>query len=400
MVTVNPHFQKLKSGYLFPKIEQRKKELKGSTLELIDLGIGDITTPLLPAASKAFLEAINEMSEKPIGYGPSQGYAFLRDAIVQTDYKNLKITSDEIFVSNGAKCDAAHLLELFCNSSIVALCDPSYPVYVDSAVIAGKTGEYNQLGRYENILYIPLVKENSFMPMPPKKRADIVYLCSPNNPTGVALTRDVLKKWIEYAKINQTILIYDGAYEAFITQDCPHSIYEIEGAKDVAIEIRSYSKTAGFTGLRCSYTVIPKQLKAKQNKKITSLHPLWKRRHDTKFGGVSYPTQKAATALYTELGQKEVLEQVKIYQNQTKVLREGLIKLGYTVYGGIDAPYLWVKTPVGYDSWSYFDYLLKKLQIVSIPGQGFGMAGEGYIRLSAFTPMKTIKNALNRFALL
>lgn len=400
MVTINPHFQKLKSGYLFPKIEQKKRELKNSSLEIIDLGIGDITKPLLPVVAESYMRAVREMSEKPIGYGPSQGYSFLRDAIVKNDYKNLTIDAEEVFVSNGAKCDCAHLLELFSKDSIVALCDPAYPVYVDSTVIAGKTGNCDHVGRYENVLYLPLNEENGFMPKPPEKRADIVYLCSPNNPTGVAITREVLKDWVDYAKKNNTILIYDGAYEAFITDDCPHSIYEIEGAKDVAIEIRSFSKTAGFTGLRCSYTVIPKDLFAKHDDTKVSLHSLWTRRHNTKFGGVSYLTQKAAASLYTERGQRELQERIAIYKEQTKTLREGLKKIGHMVYGGVNAPYLWVKTPDEYNSWSYFDHLLEKLQIISIPGEGFGMAGEGYIRLSAFAPMKTIENALARFALL
>lgn len=377
----------------------KKKELKelNSSIDLIDLGVGDITQPLLPVVYYAFSLAIDEMREKPIGYGPSQGYLFLREDIQRVDYKDLNIELDEIFVSNGAKCDCAHLLEIFSKNSIVALCDPSYPVYVDSTVMSGKTGFSNDEGKYEKIVYLNLLEEEGFMPLPPKEHCDIVYLCSPNNPTGVALTKEVLQKWVDYAKENETIILYDGAYEAFISQDRPHSIYEIEGAKEVAIEIRSYSKTAGFTGLRCSYTVIPKEVKAKYKDKKVSLHSLWKRRHDTKFGGVNYLTQKAASSLYTEEGQKQLKERINLYQNQTSVLKKGLEEMGYTIYGGVDAPYLWMKTPKAYDSWGYFDYLLEKIYLISIPGRGFGLCGEGFVRLSAFATLETIENALTRF---
>lgn len=377
----------------------KKKELKelNSSIDLIDLGVGDITQPLLPVVYYAFSLAIDEMREKPIGYGPSQGYLFLREDIQRVDYKDLNIELDEIFVSNGAKCDCAHLLEIFSKNSIVALCDPSYPVYVDSTVMSGKTGFSNDEGKYEKIVYLNLLEEEGFMPLPPKEHCDIVYLCSPNNPTGVALTKEVLQKWVDYAKENETIILYDGAYEAFISQDRPHSIYEIEGAKEVAIEIRSYSKTAGFTGLRCSYTVIPKEVKAKYKDKKVSLHSLWKRRHDTKFGGVNYLTQKAASSLYTEEGQKQLKERINLYQNQTSVLKKGLEEMGYTIYGGVDAPYLWMKTPKAYDSWGYFDYLLEKIYLISIPVRGFGLCGEGFVRLSAFATLETIENALTRF---
>lgn len=399
MVTINPHFQKLKSGYLFPKIEQKKQALKeqNSSIDLIDLGVGDITQPLLPVVYEAFSKAINEMKEKPIGYGPSQGYLFLREAIAKVDYKDLNIELDEIFVSNGAKCDCAHLLEIFSKNTIVALCDPSYPVYVDSTVMSGKTGFSNEEGKYKKVVYLNLLEEDGFMPRPPNEHCDLIYLCSPNNPTGVAITREALTEWVRYAKENESIIIYDGAYEAYITQDRPHSIYEIEGAKDVAIEIRSYSKTAGFTGLRCSYTVIPKSLKAKYKDIKVSIHSLWKRRHDTKFGGVNYLTQKAAAALYTEKGQEELKARIALYQKQTSALRNGLEKLGYKIYGGIDAPYLWMKTPEEHDSWTYFDYLLEKLHLISIPGRGFGPSGEGYVRLSAYAPITTIEKALTRF---
>jgi len=399
MVHINPDFQKLKSSYLFPRIEEKKRALlaENKEIDLINLGIGDITKPMLGAVYEAFQEAIDEMKKKPIGYGPSQGYEFLREKICEIDYENLDIEPEEIFVSNGAKCDSAHLLEIFSKETTVALCDPAYPVYVDSTVMSGRTGDADEFGHYANILYLPLKEEEGFMPCPPEEKCDLVYLCSPNNPTGVALTKEVLEKWVAYAKKHGAIILYDGAYEAFISQDRPKSIYEIEGAKDVAIEIRSYSKTAGFTGLRCSYTVIPKRLKAQYRDKDVSVHTLWKRRHDTKFNGVNYLTQKAASSLYTPRGQKELKERIIEYQEQSNLLREGLENLGYTVYGGIDAPYLWVKTPDGFSSWEYFEYLLEHLQIVSIPGRGFGVSGEGFIRLSAFASLDIINRAIERF---
>lgn len=399
MVHINSDFQKLKSSYLFPRIEEKKRALlkENKEIDLIDLGIGDITKPMLPIVYEAFQEAIDEMKSKPIGYGPSQGYAFLREKICEIDYRDLGIEPDEVFVSNGAKSDSAHLLEIFSKESVVALCDPSYPVYVDSTVMSGRTGDIDEQGHYANIVYLPLSEEDGFMPTPPKEKFDLVYLCSPNNPTGVALTKENLEKWVAYAKENESIILYDGAYEAFISQDRPKSIYEIPGAKDVAIEIRSYSKTAGFTGIRCSYSVIPKQLKARYKNTLIPLHTLWKRRHDTKFNGVNYLTQKAAFSLYTPKGQQELKQRISEYQNQASTLRKGLIDLGYTVYGGIDAPYLWVKTPDNFLSWEYFEYLLDKLHVICIPGRGFGVYGEGFVRLSAFASLDIINHAIERF---
>lgn len=398
MVDINHHYQKLKPAYFFRNIEQKKNELllQYPNAKLINLGIGDITKPLIPTAAKALAQATEEMTKVPIGYGSSQGYGFLREKIASFDYKNLSINPDEIFVSDGAKPDCANILEIFCNQSIVALCDPSYPVYVDSTIMAGKTGFITEEGRYPNILYLPCIEENGFLPIPPHEKSDLIYLCSPNNPTGVALTKEILQDWVRYAKKHKAIIIYDGAYEAFITQDRPKSIFEIDGAKEVALEIRSFSKTAGFTGLRCSYTVIPKELKAFHGQEQMSVHDLWKRRHETKFGGVPYPIQRAAEAIYSPQGQKELQEVLVSYKTQSLFLYKGLKNLGFVVYGGVDAPYVWCKIPKGFTSWDYFDYLLQKAHLITIPGSGFGIEGEGFIRLAAFAHQPIIDEALIR----
>jgi len=397
MTKLNHHFQKLSGNYLFPEIEKRVAALKMKhpNAPLINLGVGDVTTPLSPSVITALTAASKEMGVRETfrGYGPSEGYLFLREAIAKHDYKN--ISPDEIFISDGANTDIGNLQEIFSLDNKVAIPDPTYPVYVETNVMAGRTRPLLKTGRYGGITYLPCNEENGFQPQPPNVHVDIVYLCSPNNPTGVAMDRELLTRWVKYAKEHEAVIIYDGAYEAFITTDAPRSIYEIPGAKEVAIEVRSFSKSAGFTGLRCSYTVVPFDLKVRDAGAIHSLNALWKRRVDTKTNGVSYPIQKAAAALYTPEGQKEMREMVRTYGERAKMLLEGLKKLGYTVFGGIDSPYVWCKTPPKITSWEFFDFLLENANIVSIPGLGFGLEGDGYIRFSAFA--EPIGESLNRF---
>ncbi len=397
MAKLNHHYQKLAGNYLFPEIDKRvealkKKEPKAS---LLNLGVGDVTAPLSPTVIAALIAASKEMGDLKTfrGYGPSEGYLFLREAIAKNDYTD--ISPDEIFISDGANTDIANLQEIFSIDNRIAIPDPSYPVYVDTNVMAGRTRSLLKTGRYGGIVYLPCIAENGFQPQPPNVHADLIYLCSPNNPTGIAMDRELLARWIKYAKEHEAVLLFDGAYEAFITSGAPRSIYEIEGAKEVAIEVRSFSKSAGFTGLRCSYTVIPHQLKVRDAGALRSLHSLWKRRVDTKSNGVSYPVQKAAAALYTPEGQKEMQELVRTYNERAKVLLEGLKRLGYTVYGGIDSPYIWCKTPPKVTSWEFFDFLLENAHIISIPGLGFGKEGDGYVRFSAFAA--SIAESLFRF---
>lgn len=395
MAKLNHHYQKLSPNYLFPEIERRILAFreKFPTAPLLHLGVGDITQPLLPSAAAALLEASQEMGQTAYGYGPSAGYPFLREAIAAHDYKN--ISPDEIFISNGAKCDIGNLHELFDADNRVALPDPTYPVYLDTTIMAGRTRLPLKSGHYGGITYLPCTEENQFQPQPPSSHADLIYLCSPNNPTGVAMEKPLLQRWVDYAREHEAIIFFDGAYEAYIqSENCPRSIYEIEGAKEVAIEIRSFSKTAGFTGLRCSYTVIPHSLKVRDAGKLHSLHALWKRRHDTKFNGVPYPVQKAAAALYTPTGKGEVEQAIQETQTRSRQILDGLKALGCTVYGGIDAPYLWWKTPTS--SWDFFDHLLVSAHLVSTPGRGFGLKGEGFVRLSAFADRATIETALSR----
>ncbi len=369
MVLANPHFQKLPSQYLFPRIAKEAALLKEKKPEsrIINLGTGDIKEPLVPSIVTALCDAALEMGETKSfkGYGPSQGYFFLQELIALHDYPFLHIHPDEIFISDGAKCDSANIQDILDPKSLVALADPSYPVYVDASLMTGK-----------KIVFLPCTEENGFCPKPPNRHVDLIYLASPNNPTGVAMTKEALEPWIYYAKRESAILIFDAAYEAFITGSCPHSIYEIEGAREVAIEIRSYSKSAGFTGLRCSYMVIPKTL-------ILPLHPLWMRRTDTKFNGVSYIIQKAAAATYSEQGKKELSAQINRYQANTATFRTYLNQLGLTTFGGIDAPYIWCKTPPNFSSWQFFELLLHQAHILTTPGAGFGPCGEGYVRFFA-----------------
>lgn len=401
MVKLNHHYQKLNTAYLFTEIEKRVAATaqEKPSLPLIHLGIGDFTSPLFPSVVSALSQASKEMGHQKSfrGYGPCEGYLFLRQAIGENDYENLQISPDEIFISDGANCDIANLQEIFAVENKVAIPDPTYPVYLETNVMAGRTRHLLKTGMYGGISYLPCTEENNFQPLPPMGHVDLIYLCSPNNPTGVGMTRSVLQKWVDYAKEHEAIILFDGAYEAYIqSPDVPHSIYEIKGAKEVAIEVRSFSKSAGFTGLRCSYTVVPHQLKVRDAGKMHALHALWKRRHDTKFNGVAYPVQKAAAALYTPAGKKELKESVLSIIKRTQLLREGLQKLKFSVYGGVDAPYIWCKTPESMDSWTFFDHLLHHAKITVVPGQGFGPSGEGYVRFSCFANPKAMAEGLAR----
>ncbi|EMO51811.1 LL-diaminopimelate aminotransferase [Leptospira noguchii] len=404
MANINENYLKLKAGYLFPEISKRVKTYseKNSSAKIIRLGIGDVTLPIVPSVVNAMVEASKEMgsSEGFHGYGPEQGYSFLLKSIADHDYGSLgiKIDESEIFVSDGSKCDCGNIQEIFSTDSKIAVADPVYPVYVDTNVMAGRTGEIGSDGRYSNLIYMPATKENGFQPEIPKEKADIVYLCYPNNPTGTVTTKESLKAWVEYAKKNNSIILYDSAYEAFISEPgVPRSIYEIEGAKEVAIEFRSFSKTAGFTGLRCAYIVIPKELKGRtRSGEEVSVNSLWSRRHTTKFNGVSYVTQKGAEACYSPQGKKEIQTSIAYYMANASKIRDGLKKAGYEVFGGVNAPYIWLKTSDNLSSWDFFDRLLNKAQVVGTPGSGFGPAGEGYFRLSAFGKKEDVEEAITR----
>ena len=335
------------------------------------------------------------------GYGPEQGYEFLRKAIVEKDYKKrgVDLELDEIFVSDGAKCDCGNIVDIFAQDNKVAITDPVYPVYLDTNVMSGRSGEYDEnSGTYKNIVYLPVTAENNFMPELPKEKVDMIYLCFPNNPTGTVLPKEELKKWIDYAKQNNSIILYDAAYEAFITEeDIPHSIYEIEGAKEVAIEFKSFSKTAGFTGVRCAYVVIPKEVKGyTKDGKTVDLNQLWNRRTCTKFNGTSYIVQRAAEATFTEEGQRQIEENINYYRENAKIIKEGLEEAGFTVYGGVNSPYIWLKVPEGMTSWEFFDKLLEEVNIVGTPGSGFGPHGEGYFRLTAFGTRENTQEAIER----
>ncbi|EQA47199.1 LL-diaminopimelate aminotransferase [Leptospira broomii serovar Hurstbridge str. 5399] len=408
MANINENYLKLKAGYLFPEIGRRVKAYseKNPSAKIIRLGIGDVTLPLAPSVVDALVKSSQEMgtSQGFHGYGPEQGYSFLLKAIAENDYASLGVTLDEseIFVSDGSKCDCGNIQEIFSADAKIAIGDPVYPVYVDTNVMAGRTGEAGPDGRYANLIYMPATKENGFQPEFPKERPDLIYLCFPNNPTGTVASKEALKGWVDFAKKNRSIILYDSAYEAFISEPgIPRSIYEIEGAREVAIEFRSFSKTAGFTGLRCAYIVIPKELKGKtRDGQEISIASLWSRRHTTKFNGVSYVTQKAAEAIYSTQGKKEIRENIAYYMENAKAIREGLQNVGYDVFGGINAPYIWLKTPDHLSSWDFFDRLLDKAQVVGTPGSGFGPAGEGYFRLSAFGKKEDVVEAIRRISAL
>ena len=404
MARINENYLKLKAGYLFPEIARRVNQFCESNpdADIIKMGIGDVTQPLPPTIIKAMHDAIDEMGKVETfrGYGPEQGYGFLREAIAKNDYQDLgvNVSADEIFVSDGSKCDTGNLLDIFGHDNRIAVLDPVYPVYVDTNVMAGHTGEADENGRYEKLVYMPVTAENGFEPELPSEAVDLIYLCYPNNPTGVVASHETLAKWVAYAKENDAIILYDAAYAAFVSDpSVPRSIFEIEGAREVAIEFRSFSKNAGFTGIRCAFMVIPKELNGTTSDGTQqAIHPLWSRRHSTKFNGVSYPVQRGAEAAYSEQGKAEIAGLIELYMNNAKVLKDGLEAAGFDVYGGVNAPYVWIKTPGNMTSWEFFDELLEKSHIVGTPGSGFGSAGEGYFRLSAFSTLENTKTAVER----
>ena len=406
MARINDHYQKLAAGYLFPEIGRRVQAYTEAhpDSDVIRLGIGDVTRPLPPAVIEAFHSGVDEMAsvETFRGYGPEQGHLFLRELIAENDYaaKGVQVDPEEVFVSDGAKCDCGNIQEIFSPDCKVAVADPVYPVYIDTNVMAGRSGPADTSGCYEGILYMPCTQENGFQPDIPTEPVDLVYLCSPNNPTGTVATHQQLKSWVDYAKNSGAIILFDAAYESYITDpELPRSIYEIEGARDVAIEFRSFSKTAGFTGTRCAFIVVPRELKGRNSSgEEVSIHQLWSRRHSTKFNGVSYPVQCAAAAVYTPEGKTQVQELIDFYMENARIIREGLIRSGYTVFGGIHSPYSWLKVPGGMKSWEFFDHLLDKAQIVGTPGSGFGPAGEGYFRLSAFGERDRVEEAIARIS--
>jgi LL-diaminopimelate aminotransferase len=407
MATVNENFLKLQAGYLFPEIGKRRRAflLQHPEAKIISMGIGDVTQPLAPAVIEAMHKAVDEMARKETFHGYDDdgvGYKFLREAIRENDYqaRGVAIDLDEIFISDGAKSDTANTQELFSLDSIFAVADPVYPVYVDTNVMAGRTGSITEHGMYPKVIYMPATAENNFVPMPLTEKADIIYLCFPNNPTGAVATKEQLAQWVDYARKNNSIILFDAAYEAFISDPAiPHSIYEIPGAKEVAIEFRSFSKTAGFTGVRCAFSVIPKELRAySKSGRPAALNPLWNRRMCTKFNGVSYVTQSAAAAIYTPEGKKQVRNTIELYMNNARLIRETLIQLGYQTHGGVNAPYIWIKTPNGIGSWEFFDLLLTKANLITTPGSGFGPSGEGYVRLTAFGEPSNVQEALDRIS--
>ena len=405
MININENFLNLQDSYLFSTIAKKVAEFSkvNPDKKIIKLGIGDVTRPIVPAVIEAMHKAVDEMAEQNSfkGYGPEQGYEFLREKISENDYKKrgIDIEIDEIFVSDGAKCDCGNIVDIFGIDNKIAITDPVYPVYLDTNVMSGRSGKYDEkTGKYENIVYMPATAENNFVPELPKEKVDIIYLCFPNNPTGTTLPKEELKKWVEYAKENSAIILYDSAYEAFISDEkVPHSIYEIEGAKDVDIEFRSFSKTAGFTGVRCAYAVVPKNLYGftKDGEKV-SINKLWNRRQCTKFNGVSYVVQKGAEAVYSKEGQEQIKENISYYMENARIIREGLEKAGFTVFGGKNAPYIWLKVPEGLSSWEFFDKLLTEANVVGTPGVGFGPRGEGYFRLTAFGTKENTIEAMDR----
>ena len=400
MYTINEHYLKLQGSYLFSTIAKKVSEYQKEypQAEVIRLGIGDVTQPLVPAIIEALHNAVEEMgtTEGFHGYGPEQGYEFLRECIAREDYQNrgCPISAEEIFISDGAKQDVGNIQEIFGLGNRVAVCDPVYPVYVDTNVMAGRTGEFNvRTGGYEGLIYLKCLEENGFSPRLPGEKPDLIYLCFPNNPTGMAITRTALQEWVDYANQNGSVILYDAAYEAYITEEgIPHSIYECEGARRCAIEFHSFSKNAGFTGLRLGYTVIPRELSCNG----VSLHELWNRRHGTKYNGAPYLVQRAGEAVYSSEGKAQLKEQVAYYMENARLIREGLKAAGFTVYGGVNAPYIWLKVPERMSSWEFFDDLLKKAQVVGTPGVGFGQGGEGFFRLTAFGTRENTLKALER----
>lgn len=404
MATINDNYLKLPGSYLFAEIGRRVAAFKEANpdADIIRLGIGDVTQPLPAACITAMHKAVDELSHAETfrGYGPEQGYSFLIDAIIENNYskRGIHIDSDEIFVSDGSKSDCGNIQEIFGLDNKVAITDPVYPVYLDTNVMAGRTGTLQTDGHFDGVTYLPCDASNNFAPELPSEHVDMIYLCCPNNPTGTTLSRTELKKWVDYARKNHSVILFDAAYAAYITEDdVPRSIYEIEGAKDVAIEFRSFSKTAGFTGTRCGYTVIPKTVKGRAaDGTLVEFNKLWNRRHTTKFNGTAYIVQRGAAAIYTPEGQQQVKELVGYYMENARIIRDGLESAGITAYGGVNAPYIWLKTPTGMSSWEFFDKLLEEVNIVGTPGAGFGPCGEGYFRLTAFGDRQNTLRAVER----
>ena len=406
MATINDNYLKLTGRYLFAEIARRVAAYKEANpdADIIRLGIGDVTQPLPQVCIEAMHKAVDDQAKAETfhGYGPEQGYSFLTEAIIKNNYtdRGIEIAPDEIFVSDGSKSDCGNIQEIFGTANKVAITDPVYPVYLDTNVMAGRTGTLQEDGHFEGVVYLPCTAENNFAPSLPTEKVDMIYLCCPNNPTGTTLSREELTKWVNYAKENESVILFDAAYAAYITEDdVPRSIYEIPGAKDVAIEFRSFSKTAGFTGTRCGYTIIPKTVKGRAaDGSLVPFNKLWNRRHTTKFNGTAYIVQRGAAAIYTEEGQKQVKELVSYYMENARIIREGLKAIGIKAYGGVNAPYIWLKTPDNMSSWDFFDKLLHEVNIVGTPGAGFGPCGEGYFRLTAFGSRENTERAVARFA--
>ncbi|MFN7501380.1 MAG: LL-diaminopimelate aminotransferase [Dolichospermum sp.] len=404
MATINDNYLKLKAGYLFPEIARRVNAFAQANpdAKIIRLGIGDVTEPLPEACRTAMIKAVEDMGDRSSfkGYGPEQGYNWLREKIATYDFqaRGAAIEADEIFISDGSKCDSGNILDIFGKNNVIAVTDPVYPVYVDTNVMAGNTGDANEKGEYGGLVYLPVTAENNFTAEIPSQKVDLIYLCFPNNPTGATATKEHLQAWVNYAKANGSIIFFDAAYEAFIKDpSLPHSIFEIEGARDCAIEFRSFSKNAGFTGTRCALTVVPKTLTAKAaDGSNVELWKLWNRRQSTKFNGVSYIIQRGAEAVYSEAGQAQIKALVNFYLDNAKIIRQELTNAGLSVYGGVNAPYVWVKTPHGLSSWEFFDKLLETVNVVGTPGSGFGAAGEGYFRISAFNSRENVEEAMKR----
>ncbi|MBD2434928.1 MULTISPECIES: LL-diaminopimelate aminotransferase [Fischerella] len=404
MATINDNYLKLKAGYLFPEIARRVNAFAEANpdAKIIRLGIGDVTEPLPEACRTAMIKAVEEMGDRATfkGYGPEQGYPWLREKIAKHDFqaRGCEIDASEIFISDGSKCDTGNILEIFGKNNTIAVTDPVYPVYVDTNVMAGNTGNANDKGEFEGLVYLPITAENNFTATIPSEKVDLIYLCFPNNPTGAVASKEHLQAWVDYARANGSIIFFDAAYEAYITDpEIPHSIYEIEGARDCVIEFRSFSKNAGFTGTRCALTVVPKNLTAKAaDGSDVELWKLWNRRQSTKFNGVSYIVQRGAEAVYSQQGQAQTKALISFYLENAKIIREQLTAAGLAVYGGVNAPYVWVKTPNSLSSWDFFDKLLHSCNVVGTPGSGFGAAGEGYFRISAFNSRENVEEAMNR----
>ena len=408
MALINENYLKLRAGYLFPQVMRRVKEFSAANpkANLIRMGIGDVTEPLPPAVIDAMRRALDEMSARETfrGYPPEQGYDFLREAIARNDFqaRGCDVSADEIFVSDGSKCDGGNILDIFGSDNVIAVCDPVYPIYVDTNVMAGHTGPANEHGEYDGLVYLRATEENGFSPAIPDRKVDLIYLCFPNNPTGAVASRAQLTRWIDYDNACGAVIIFDAAYEGYISDpSIPHSLYEIPGGREVGIEFRSFSKTAGFTGVRCAYTVVPKSVMGKtRDGSAVPLHQLWHRRHTTKFNSVSYIVQRGAEASYSEAGKAQIRKLIGFYRENARLIREGLNAIGLQAFGGVNGPYVWAKTPGGMKSWDAFDLLLNKANIVITPGSGFGDGGEGYFRISAFNSRENVLQAVERMKVL